>query len=92
MAATFCAPRFGTDHPYVPWARLVVALACPHHRHAPQICARAGRRETWIIANPNTAARAGSGSNKELHNFHIHQNRFKCCSSPLLPSSAQHAA
>jgi hypothetical protein len=62
------------------WSTLDIALSRAtafHHHHGPQICARAGRRETWIIANPNTASRPGSGSNKELHNFHIHQNRFK---------------
>ena len=61
------------------WETLDVALgraAAFQHHNAPQICARAGRREIWTIANPNTAARS-NGSNKELHNFHIHQNRFK---------------
>ncbi len=72
------------------WETLDVALgkaAAFQHHHAPQICARAGRRETWIIANPNTASRGG-GSNKELHNFHIHQKRFKVLDVYTPPGAA----
>lgn len=48
----------------------------------PQICTRAGRTETWIIANPLADDIAGAGGdaasvNRELHNFHIHQMKFK---------------
>lgn len=50
----------------------------------PQVCTRAGRYETWIIANPmkDQINKASSDSlnnsiNNELHNFHLHQVKFK---------------
>lgn len=49
---------------------------------APRICTRANRTETWTIANPVSSQINGGSdpklsTNNELHNFHLHQVKFK---------------
>jgi hypothetical protein len=47
----------------------------------PSICSRVGQTETWVIANYHADASPPAGapnsSNAELHNFHVHQTKFR---------------
>jgi len=82
------ADRIRLDTPDLPGAIARLALdttktqSIEKQGAKPQVCTVAGRSETWIVANPLASEIAGAGgdaasSNQELHNFHIHQMKFR---------------